>query len=109
MRAHRATCILTALLALGGSSAATAAAQDTLLHGFQNPPDAAKPRVWWHWLNGNVTEEGIRLDLEWMRRVGVGRVNIVQASFADPSVVESPARYFSPTGGHPFRYALQLA
>ncbi len=38
---------------------------DRLLEGFQNPPDSAKPRVWWHWMSGNVTKEGIKADLEW--------------------------------------------
>ena len=28
---------------------------DALERGFQNPPDSAKPRVWWHWMNGNIT------------------------------------------------------
>ena len=37
---------------------------------FKEPPDSAKPRVWWHWMNGNVTKEGITADLEWMKRVG---------------------------------------
>ena len=22
---------------------------------FQDPPMSARPRVWWHWMNGNVT------------------------------------------------------
>ena len=39
---------------------------------FQNPPEEAKPRVWWHWMSGNVTNEGITADLEWMHRVGIG-------------------------------------
>jgi len=32
----------------------------------------AQPRVWWHWMNGNITKEGIRKDLEWMHRAGIG-------------------------------------
>jgi hypothetical protein len=39
--------------------------------GFVTPPNSAKPRVWWHWMNGNITKEGIKLDLEWMNRVGI--------------------------------------
>ena len=35
-----------------------------LEEGFQNPPNSAKPRVWWHWMNGNITKEGVKLDLE---------------------------------------------
>ena len=44
---------------------------DPLQKGFENPPSAARPRVWWHWMNGNITQEGIMLDLEWMHRVGI--------------------------------------
>jgi hypothetical protein len=42
---------------------------DVLQQNFLNPPDSAKPRVWWHWMNGNISKEGIKLDLEWMHRV----------------------------------------
>jgi hypothetical protein len=34
--------------------------------GFIRPPDSAKPYVWWHWLNGNVSREGTTRDLEAM-------------------------------------------
>lgn len=61
-------CILLAVVATNGQETA-----DALLRGFQNPPNSAKPRVWWHWMNGNIAKEGIRLDLEWMNRVGIGR------------------------------------
>ena len=36
---------------------------DALKSGFEDPPNSARPRVWWHWMNGNITEEGIKLDL----------------------------------------------
>ena len=35
-----------------------AKAQD-LRSGFTTPPQEARPRVWWHWMNGNITKEGI--------------------------------------------------
>ena len=31
--------------------------------GFANPPDSAKPHTWWHWMNGNISKEGITADL----------------------------------------------
>src|ERR1700740_817807 len=34
------------------------------------PPPQARPRVWWHWMNGNVTKDGIAKDLQWMKRMG---------------------------------------
>ncbi|MGO9239862.1 MAG: glycosyl hydrolase [Bryobacteraceae bacterium] len=60
-------------------AAGTAAAQsrtDPLKSGFENPPNGTKPRVWWHWMDGNITKEGIKLDLEWMQRVGLGGLHI---------------------------------
>ena len=39
---------------------------------FLNPPDEAKPWVYWFWMDGNVTREGITADLEAMDRVGIG-------------------------------------
>lgn len=53
------------------------AAASELEAGFQHPPVAAKPQVLWHWVSGNVTNEGITADLEAMQRVGVGGAHIV--------------------------------
>ena len=50
--------------------------------GFENPPATAKPRVWWHWLDGNVSEQGIRKDLEWLHSVGIGGVHNFDASLS---------------------------
>ena len=63
--------VTASLLALA-SAAFAQSAGDSLEQGFKNPPDSAKPRVWWHWTGGNVTKEGITKDLEWMKRVGIG-------------------------------------
>ena len=40
--------------------------------GFVKPPSSAKAKVWWHWMNGNVSREGITADLEAMKHAGVG-------------------------------------
>ena len=56
-------CLGRTALALVLSSSAIVSAQNaalTLEQGFKNPPDSAKPRVWWHWMNGNITQEGIK-------------------------------------------------
>ena len=61
---RRAACALTALLMLGCVGAILAQSvpaqfvSDALEQGFVTPPDCAKPRTWWHWTNGNVTETG---------------------------------------------------
>jgi hypothetical protein len=57
-----------ALLPVFGSAAPP---KDALVESFREPPSSAKPRVFWQWLNGNVTREGITADLEAMHRVGI--------------------------------------
>jgi hypothetical protein len=65
----------------------------TLESGFQSPPSSAKPHTWWHWMNGNVTKEGITLDLESMARVGIGGVQNFDAGTGIP---KGPIVYLSP-------------
>ena len=63
------------LLLLSGLSPAPAPAQqlaDPLPSSFVHPPSSAKPQVWWHWVNGNVSKPGITADLEAMKRAGIG-------------------------------------
>lgn len=52
--------------------------------GFRNPPDWARPWVYWFWLNGNITREGITADLEAMQRVGIGGVLIMEVDQGVP-------------------------
>jgi alpha-L-rhamnosidase len=86
-----------------------ASIDDPLRREFISPSNAAKPRVWWHWMNGNVTKEGIRLDLEWMSRVGIGGVDCIDASIATPQVVQQRLIYMSAGWKDAFRYAAGLA
>ncbi|HZY78764.1 MAG TPA: glycosyl hydrolase, partial [Cyclobacteriaceae bacterium] len=68
-------------------------AVDILEPGFISPPSSAKPHTWWHWMNGNVTKEGITLDLESMARVGIGGVQNFDAGTGIP---KGPIVYLSP-------------
>jgi len=53
---------------------------DGLGTGFLNPPPAARPWVYWFWINGNISKMGITADLEAMKRVGVGGVLWMEVS-----------------------------
>jgi (4-O-methyl)-D-glucuronate---lignin esterase len=79
---------------------------DPLLGGFVSPPESAKPRVWWHWMNGNITPEGIRLDLEWMQRSGLGGFQVFDAALQTPQVVDKRLAYMTPEWQAAFRYAI---
>jgi len=89
-----------------------AAAQNpgtALERGFQNPPDSAKPRVWWHWMNGNITKDGIKSDLEWMKRTGIGGFQNFDAALSTPQVVDHRLVYMTPEWKDAFKYAATLA
>jgi hypothetical protein len=82
---------------------------DPLKGGFENPPASARPRVWWHWMNGNITKEGIKLDLEWMHRVGIGGFQTFDAALDTPQVVDHRMAYMTPEWKDAFKYATTLA
>jgi len=82
---------------------------DALKRGFLNPPDSAKPRVWWHWMSGNITKEGIKADLEWMKRVGIGGFQNFDAGLNTPQIVERRLVYMTPEWKDAFKYAATLA
>ncbi len=82
---------------------------DPLWQGFTTPPASAKPRVWWHWMNGNVTKEGIKADLDWMASVGIGGVQNFDAYLATPQIVDKRITYMTPKWSQMFDYALQQA
>jgi hypothetical protein len=81
---------------------------DPLKSGFQNPPESAKPRVWWHWMNGNISKDGIKLDEEWMHRVGIGGFQNFDAQLDTPQVVAKRLAYMTPEWKDAFKYAITL-
>lgn len=83
MTSRAALATLVAAMALGPHTPRVQAASDPLEAGFKSPPSEARPRVWWHSMNGNVTKEGITLDLEWMKRVGIGGVQMFDANIGN--------------------------
>jgi len=76
-------------------TAADRNAADPLLKGFQSPPDVAHPRVWWHWMNGNITWDGAQKDMEWMKRVGIVGLQSFDAGRTTPQVVDERLPYMS--------------
>ena len=69
--------------------AETAGALET---AFRQPPAGAHAKTWWHWMNGNVTAEGITLDIEAMKRAGIRGFQIFQVGTGIP---KGPVDYSS--------------
>ena len=52
--------------------------------GFVNPPDSARPGVYWYFMDGNVSKESITKDLEAMKEAGIGYVVYLEVNVGVP-------------------------
>lgn len=53
--------------------------EEAIEQGFRTPPQQAQPWVYWWWLNGCVTKDGIVRDLDTMQRQGIGGALVFHA------------------------------
>lgn len=67
-----------------------------LFNCFTNPPDEAKPWVYWYWMRANVTSDGITRDLEAMAEAGIGGAYLMTIGNANENtLVDTPANSLS--------------
>ena len=83
-----------------------ATAHGDLEQRFLNPPDKAKPWVYWFPLDGNLTREGITADMEAMARVGIGGLIYMETAQGTPT---GPAAFGGPLWRELFQHACQEA
>lgn len=88
------------------AASATAQQGTSLQAGFLHPPASAMPLTWWHWINGNVSREGILADMQDMKRVGLGGAQMIDVSMYIP---QGSARYGSEEWYGDIQYAIQTA
>ena len=102
MKHSLASAILCLLLAAG------AHAQTNLEKNFQTPPQSAKAFTWWHWMNGNISKEGITADLEAMAKAGVGGVQAFNISIMSQGPVGYASDEWFDLTNHAIREAERL-
>ena len=103
--------IFASLLLLAGCQTGPAV-KDTaadLEKGWADPPQGARTRVWWHWMNGNITKDGVRKDLEWMQRIGLGGVHNFDAAMGTPTIVDKRLIYMDEGWQEAFAVAVKTA
>src|SRR5438034_3071411 len=105
----RKNLLLFVFLLLSAISFSQLVSKDSLYKNFATPPNSAKPRVWWHWMNGNITKDGIRKDLEWMHRSGIGGFQNFDAALATPQIVDKRLTYMTPAWIDAFKFTTRLA
>lgn len=88
------------------SAGVSPAASTELQAEFRDPPDSARPWVYWFWKNGNISREGITEDLEAMKRVGIGGVILMEVALVTPP---GPIEFFSEPWRDLFRHAVSEA
>jgi hypothetical protein len=106
-RIRTGLCGVATLLAFGliGVCPGAGAASE-LEKSFVSPPESARPWVYWFWLNGNITREGITADLEAMKRVGIGGVLIMEV---DQGAPVGPVAFMSPPWRELFKHVMAEA
>jgi hypothetical protein len=110
-RARRLRWCRNGILGVLAAVALTGRASD-LEKGFADPPNSARLRAYWWWLNGNVTKAAITRDLEEMKAKGFGGALICDAGGAEQDgndrVPHGPT-FFTPEWRELYKHALREA
>ena len=93
------------LLNLNAFSADSTAA-DELANAFRNPPDAARPGVYWYFMDGNLSREGMTRDLESMKAAGLGHLVFLEVNVGVP---RGPVNFLSEQWQELFAHAVREA
>lgn len=57
---------------------------DILKSGFINPPNSARPNVYWYFMDGNRTAQSMTKDLESMKKAGIGNLIFLEVNVGIP-------------------------
>ncbi len=98
---------LLSLLALSCSSTVTEeieAEYAALSQDFFNPPNSARPGVYWYFMDGNLSREEMTADLESMKKVGIGHVLFLEVNVGIP---QGPVKFLSEEWQESFRHAVK--
>ena len=102
--------ISTLLISILVSAATLNGGPDDIITSFQNPSKSARPYVWWHWMDGEVSLDGIKKDLEWMDAVGIAGFHQFDAGGVNmPKAAPFKRPYLSDSWKEAFRYAMAKA
>lgn len=111
MRRFAAT-ILFCLLAFAGMAQVRGkiVPKDQLKQVFLHPPEAAKPWVFWYWMYGAVTREGVTADLQAMKDAGIGGAYLMPIkSVTNPPMIPNPVAQLTPEWWAMVKFSMQEA
>lgn len=76
--------LLSSLIILLPYSCGKYGQKDILKEGFINPPDSARPGVYWYFMDGNIDTRAMTADLESMKKAGIGYVLFLEVNVGVP-------------------------
>lgn len=90
-------CLTTMAFPLAAFASEKSLEASEIQNGFIAPPATAKPHVWWHWMNGRISREGITKDIEAIKAVGLGGVTLFEEANRIPggAVSHGSAEHFA--------------
>ncbi len=80
-----------------------------LEEGFLTIPDSVQTSVYWYWISGNISEQGVVEDLRSMKQAGIDRAFIGNIGLPANEAPEGPVKLFSDEWWHITRTALRTA
>ena len=85
---------LAAILLLLGCQAWAQDSIGTIEKNFRNTPENQKLGVYWYWVAGNMSKDGVVKDLQAMKKVGINRAFIGMIG-EEQGVPQGPVRLFT--------------
>lgn len=77
-----------------------------LENDFENPPDAARPGVYWYFMDGNLSREEMAADLLSMKNAGIGNLVFLEVNVGVP---RGPVDFMSEEWQEMFAFAVHEA
>lgn len=94
--------LMLAVMSIAGSGCRQGAdSLQGLREGFQHPPDSVRPGVYWYFMDGNMSAQGIRKDLVSMKQAGIGSAVFLEVNVGVP---QGPVDFLSDEWFDLFRY-----
>lgn len=84
--------------------------KDELKQAFLHPNEAAKPWVFWYWMQAAVTREGVTADLQAMKQAGIGGAYLMPIKgAANPPYLTPPVEQLTPEWWAMVKFTMQEA
>ncbi|MCY1723481.1 glycosyl hydrolase [Prolixibacteraceae bacterium Z1-6] len=96
--------LLLALIILVASCTKENVSYNALRSAFQNPPNSAKPGVYWYFMDGNQDKGEMTADLESMKEVGIEHVLFLEVNVGIPL---GPVKFLSEEWQENFVHAVK--